>query len=102
MSVKCQICTGSSSMNKGTGSLACMSDTACVHVFVHAKACVPLHTDSSKQGDGRILLSPVLALQTRLRMLGSFFFANQTPSPIRFLRSIKVNANFPSIIHVCG
>lgn len=37
MSVKCQICTGSSSMNKGTGSLPCMSDTACVHVFVHAK-----------------------------------------------------------------
>ena len=50
MSVKCQICTGSSSMNKGTRPLPCMSDTACVHVFVHAEhACTCTPTAVSRE-----------------------------------------------------
>lgn len=36
------------------------------------------------------------------RRLGSFFFADQTLSPICSLQSSKVNANFPFIIRVCG
>lgn len=61
------------------------------------------HTHMQLWGrDQRILSGTALALQTRLRRLGTFFSANQAPGPICSLQSNKVNANFPFIIHVCG
>ena len=50
MSVKCQICD-----RARTRALQGMSDTACVRVYAHAKACVHAythtHTHNSEEGD---------------------------------------------------